>query len=631
MTRMTMRRTRMIPRECSVRSLAVLLGFLLPLLLLVIQSVRMSLVVVPSSGSSSSATTATTTAVWLEHYLLLLGSTVANTTTTTTTTTTTPHENQNKVSLPAWYRNRPAIQDILQHPHKSTPSSRNRNRNHNNTNSTQLAWTHHRTLSLAIGQQAQAGNPNGHANKNTNSTATQNRRLRPMVDMTRNLRRIQDYYGVPDESKDDKQQHKEATRDTKNPHTRDPDTTNQNTQDDKPLNIVLFYADDWTMQVLGALNPHVQTPNIDAMAERGMLFTRNCVTTSICWISRNSLATGATAAVHGNTLIASRTMFQHDRFSWSDTLYSTLKQKGHYFTGLVGKWHAPAPPEHMQESFDVFQSYYGRHWMTRRGKDRHVTDLNGEDAMAFLNLWNTNHRHRPPKTNNNNHQQDERPFFLKISFFATHARDNAHPPYQPMNESLVLYVNATIPRPPTATEQHYQALPKFMKSPRNQAFVRNRNRFDTDEHYQTNIKDLYRMATEVDAVVGAVIAQLKELQAYDNTLLIFTTDNGNLHGEHGFAEKWYPYEESIRVPLVIQDPRMASSVRGTRNTDDLVLNVDLTPTILTAAQLPIPPHMQGRDISPLYTLQDAEERRHVQATWRQDFFYEWNTVRHANE
>jgi arylsulfatase A-like enzyme len=127
------------------------------------------------------------------------------------------------------------------------------------------------------------------------------------------------------------------------------------------------------------------------------------------------------------------------------------------------------------------------------------------------------------------------------------------------------------------------------------------------------------MATEVDDAVGQIIHELKAQGVYDQTLLIFTTDNGNMHGEHGLAEKWYPYEESIRVPLVIVDPRMPKSKHGTRN-EEFTLSVDLAPTMLAAAKIPIPGFMQGRDMADLY----LNHKFQNPVRWRQDFFYEYN-------
>jgi arylsulfatase A-like enzyme len=370
-------------------------------------------------------------------------------------------------------------------------------------------------------------------------------------------------------------------------------------EDHGPLNVVLFYADDWTLKVLGALNPHVKTPNIDQMAKNGMLFPYNCVTTSICWISRATLVTGVYAAVHQQLKIAHNSLFNNLTIPWTETLFPQLKKHG-YYTGLVGKWHAPSPGKEMKLAFDVMNIYYGRHWELRNGQRRHVTDLNGEDALNFL-------RSRP---------KDQK-FALKVSFFATHAQDYTIPAYSPMNESMSLYEDDDIPWVQTNTEQHWKDLPWFFDN-RNEGRRRYIGRFDTPDNYQYNIKCLYRMATEVDSVVGEVIDELKRQGVYDKTLLIFTTDNGNLHGEHGLAEKWYPWEESIRVPLVIQDPRMPATERGKVN-DEFTLSVDLAPTILSAAKIPIPSHMQGRDIAELYF-----DPHQATVSWRKDFFYEWS-------
>jgi arylsulfatase len=101
--------------------------------------------------------------------------------------------------------------------------------------------------------------------------------------------------------------------------------------------------------------------------------------------------------------------------------------------------------------------------------------------------------------------------------------------------------------------------------------------------------------------------------------VIFTTDNGYFHGEHGLADKWYPYEESIRVPLIVRDPRAPAERAGSVN-DDMVLNTDLAPTLLSWAGLPVPAGVQGRDIAPLYLAARKP-------AWRDEFFYEHAVIR----
>ena len=145
-------------------------------------------------------------------------------------------------------------------------------------------------------------------------------------------------------------------------------------------------------------------------------------------------------------------------------------------------------------------------------------------------------------------------------------------------------------------------------------------RFDTPERYQEYMKNYYRLATEVDAVCGKLLAELKAQGQLDNTLVIFTTDNGYFHAEHGLADKWYPHQESIRVPLIVRDPRMSAARLGTTD-DSFTLNVDLAPTILSAAGLKAPENMQGRDFAPLYLTDTAK------AAWRTEYFYEHAVVK----
>jgi arylsulfatase A-like enzyme len=119
-----------------------------------------------------------------------------------------------------------------------------------------------------------------------------------------------------------------------------------------------------------------------------------------------------------------------------------------------------------------------------------------------------------------------------------------------------------------------------------------------------------------------VLDELEKQGVLDNTLVIFTTDNGYFHGEHGLADKWYPHQESIRVPLIIRDPRMPKGKRGSTD-DSFTLNVDLAPTILTAAGIPVPEVMQGRDVSALYLAKEKPE-------WRSEFFYEHPMLKNAD-
>lgn len=365
----------------------------------------------------------------------------------------------------------------------------------------------------------------------------------------------------------------------------------------KPLNIVLLYADDWRHDTLGSAgNPIVKTPRLDALAASGVRFTQNRVTTSICGVSRATMLTGQWMSRHGNEA------FQMFKTPWAETFPARLRDAG-YFVGHVGKWHnGPFPAA----NYDFGRSYAGRHWMKQSdGKEIHVTAKNEADALEFL-------RTRPT----------DKPFCLTVAFFATHAEDSHPKQYLPMPASLELYRDAVIPVPKTATEEHFRRLPPFVASEKNEGRRRWHWRFDSPEKFQEYMKNYYRLATEVDAACGRVVDELTKQGALDNTLVIFTTDNGYFHAERGLADKWYPYEESIRVPLIVRDPRLPADRRG-RTHDAFTLNADLAPTLLAAANLAPSPAMQGRDLAPLYLAKDAP-------AWRTDFFYEHATLKNTD-
>eukprot|EP00567_Pseudictyota_dubia_P002441 CAMPEP_0197466644 /NCGR_PEP_ID=MMETSP1175-20131217/65162_1 /TAXON_ID=1003142 /ORGANISM="Triceratium dubium, Strain CCMP147" /LENGTH=583 /DNA_ID=CAMNT_0043002693 /DNA_START=359 /DNA_END=2110 /DNA_ORIENTATION=- len=372
---------------------------------------------------------------------------------------------------------------------------------------------------------------------------------------------------------------------------------------EKPMNILLLYADDWRHDTLGAAgNPVVKTPYLDKLAEEGVRFTENCVTTSVCWCSRVTLYSGLYTSRHGTT----RPKYWY--VEWNATIYDMLQRAG-YHVGHVGKWGVNHPNK-KRVDFEVEED--GWHVTKRGGKTWHVTEKNEADALRFLE--------KRPK---------DKPFFVNVAFFATHAVDGDKRQYLPQNQSLSMYVDDVIPDPVTNTLDAYKRLPSFFGD-RNEGRTRWRWRFDTPEKQQSMMKNYYRMASEVDSACGLIMKELELQGELNNTLIIFTTDNGNFHAEHGLADKWYPHQESIRVPLIIKDPRMAPGNIGTVN-DDFTLNIDLAPTILSAAGIDPLEVMMGRDMSVLYRTKPDLETQHGSQTervakelspWRTEFFYE---------
>ncbi len=363
---------------------------------------------------------------------------------------------------------------------------------------------------------------------------------------------------------------------------------------DKPLNIVLLYADDVRFDSIGAAgNKLALTPNIDRLAASGVRFTQAAVTTAICGVSRASLYTGQWMSRHGNQ------GFDAFKTPWSESLTGQLRTHG-YEVAHVGKWHCGKFPA---ENYDFGRSYYGKHWITT-DKNRlvHVTKQNETDALDYL---------RERKT--------DRPFFLTVAFFAAHAED-AHPlQFLPQPESYELYRDTVFPIPATANDAAYRRLPDFLAQDKNEGRNRWRWRFDTPGKYQEMMRNYFRLISEVDATCGRILAELEKQGLADSTLIVFTSDNGYYHGEHGLADKWYPHQESIRVPLIVRDPRAPAATRGKVN-DDFVLNVDLAPTLLAAAGVPAPPRMQGKNFAPLYLAAQKP-------AWRTEFFYEHPTLK----
>jgi len=285
---------------------------------------------------------------------------------------------------------------------------------------------------------------------------------------------------------------------------------------------------------------------------------------------------------------------------WNETYYGLLRDNG-YDMGYVGKWHYAGFP---WDKFDFSKLYYGYH--INEGNGMHITEENERDSLEYL-------RRRPK----------DKPFCLTVAFFAPHAMNGSEGQFYPQNKSKTLYKEVHIPVPPSATQESWERLPFFFTE-NNEGRIRWHWRFDNPDKYQTMMKNYYRMATEVDTACGNIIKELEKQGLLNNTLIIFTTDNGYYHGEHGLADKWYPHQESIRVPLVIRDPRMSKSYIG-QTSDEFTLNIDLAPTLVSAAGLDPPQRMQGRDISELYRMGMLQE------PWRKEFFYEHPTVENNPE
>ncbi len=366
-------------------------------------------------------------------------------------------------------------------------------------------------------------------------------------------------------------------------------------QADEPMNVVFLLVDDLRWNSLGCMgNPVVMTPHIDELAKDGVRFSNACVTTAICMVSRASILTGQYMSRHG--ISAFGKSLTQEAFLAS---YPAVLRKAGYWTGYVGKYGVGNFPE---EEADYSTIYEGKHWYPEANGDSiQVTSRNEQDALYFLK-----------------NRQKGKPFLLSVGFFAVHAEDNHPDQYRYRLESEKYYQHTQIPAPKTSTKEHFKALPPFIGNEENEGRRRWHWRFDTPEKYQRYMKAYYRMLTEVDQAIGNIVGELKRQQVYDHTLIVFMGDNGYFQSEHELADKWYPYEESIRVPLIVHDPRLPESKRN-RTVDEFVLNIDIAPMLMAATGSPIPQSVQGKDFSVLYLGKKKQE-------WRQEFYYEHPVV-----
>ena len=364
----------------------------------------------------------------------------------------------------------------------------------------------------------------------------------------------------------------------------------------RPPNIVFLMTDNHRWDLLGcAGNEIIQTPNIDRLAERGVRFTNSFCTTSICAATRASILTGEFRREHGYTFTMPPMSVQR-----MDRSYPALLKQSGYRTGFVGKLGVEVDPRAPDRMFDFYRRriasstrnpYYRE---ADDGRVEHITTINGDDAVEFIRT-----------------SSQDQPFCLSVSFSAPHPEDDHIDQYIFDRELQALYEQDVIPPPPIPDDGYFHQLPGFIQvSMSRQRWFR---RFDTPEKYQRMMKGMYRLITGVDRQVGRIVAELERQGFDDNTVVIFTGDNGIMIGEHGLTGIWLMYEGSIRKPLIIADPRLDESRQGV-TAEQMALSFDCPVTMLDLAGLPIPEQMRGRSLVPLM--------RDEAADWREDFFYE---------
>lgn len=359
------------------------------------------------------------------------------------------------------------------------------------------------------------------------------------------------------------------------------------------MNIVFLLADDLRYDAVGYMNKTtIQTPHIDCLANDGTFFTNMYATSAISCCSRASIFTGMYNRRNGITDFSGTL-----RGEALKNTYPMLMKDNGYYVGFIGKYgvgnYLP------QKEFDYWRGLAGQGTYYQKDKDgnpRHLTGLISEQIDEFLA-----------------NRDETKPFCLSVSFKSPHTESEQD--LFPFDKKYsFMYEDEFFDKPETFGENYYRLFPEsFRKDGKweNEGYVRFKNRYGTDEKYQSSVKGYYRLIAGIDEAIGKLRKKLKEMGLDKNTLIIFTSDNGYYLGEHGLEGKWYGHEESIRLPLVIYDPRLEKPVK---KIDEIALNIDLTSTMLDYAGIRQLEKMQGESLRPLM------EGKKIK--WRQEFLYE---------
>jgi arylsulfatase A-like enzyme len=347
-------------------------------------------------------------------------------------------------------------------------------------------------------------------------------------------------------------------------------------QQNRP-NIIFILTDDQRWDALGFAGKQlIHTPEMDRLAEEGIFFENAFVTTPICAASRASILTGTYERTHGYTFGQGEI-----KQEFIDQSYPALMGNSGYHTGFFGKFGVNYSGFEglfdIGENYDRLDRYKDRrgYFYKTLGMDTvHLTRYTGQKAIEFI-------RQAP----------QEKPFMLSLSFSAPHAHDPAEEQYFWEKEFDALYASQHFPGPLLSDQEYFEAQPTYVREGEN----RNRWywRFDTEEKYQRSMKGYFRMISEIDHEIRLIREELSKQGKADNTVIILTSDNGYFLGERQLAGKWLMYDNSLRVPMIIYDPRSVQS----KKVKDMVLNIDIAPTIFNLAGLDIPETWQGQSLA----------------------------------
>lgn len=344
---------------------------------------------------------------------------------------------------------------------------------------------------------------------------------------------------------------------------------------EKP-NIIFILTDDQRWDALGyAGNKVIQTPEMDRLAKEGIYFRNAYVTTPICAASRVSIFTGLYERTHGYTFGQGNI-----KDSYIKKSYPVIIKQAGYYTGFFGKFGVQF--DNITTLFDKseiydrngrYDDYRGYFYKTLGNDTLHLTRYTGQQAIDFIQ-----------------DAPSDRPFSLSLSFSAPHAHDSAEDQYFWQQSYDYLYQDFAIPGPILSEDKYFEEQPEYVQEGINR--TRWYWRYNTPEKYQHSMKGYYRMISGVDAEIGRIRKALVDRNVADNTVIIFMGDNGYFEGERQLAGKWLMYDNSLRVPLMIYDPRNNEH----KDVNEMALNIDIPATILDLAGINKPEIMQGKSL-----------------------------------
>lgn len=382
---------------------------------------------------------------------------------------------------------------------------------------------------------------------------------------------------------------------------------------DKRPNILFIFTDDHAAHAMSCYGSQINsTPNLDRIANNGMLFTNCFCTNSICGPSRAVIQTGKHSHLNGFVR-------NGNRFNGDQQTFPKLLQKAGYQTAIVGKWHLATAPQGFNYS-EVLkgQGPYYNPPMLLNGNPKPVKHIGyTTDIITDLALdWLKEKR------------DTDKPFMLMYQHKAPHRN------WQPGPDYLTMFDNVEIPEPSnlfddwsgrgTAVQTQDMSIRKTLNNsdlklspprglteeqrevwdaaygPKNEAFKKANLTGDDliRWKYQRYIKDYLRCVASVDDNVGRVLDYLDDTGLADNTVVIYSSDQGFYLGDHGWFDKRFMYEESYRMPFMVRWPGQIKP--GTVN-HNLVSNLDFAETFLDVAGVTIPADMQGLSLKPLFT------------------------------